>query len=369
MKSSCSYSDEKRYLSYPAREQTEALRHHFVMVRRKIPRVPRPDGTPLPTSTLDAEQRGRMFSSYLRPWVLHEDDCSPHVPLLYDIDILISDELLAFEAAKEKQSRTIVKNRRLRGKQPRPATASGTLRYVYTKQNGEALARSYADAWKDYRCKHVVSKWAARIIQQFNASHLADSLEAEEADQSQDNRRERNPIDNSWMQLTSVKDILEGTASAERRRAGGKDKIQISAHAHLVEEAKSISEKLWSLPRTLDVTVDISNKHISKISTSFEKPAKTKADAPKEPCDNGDKKAGLVYRKFSIAKANEWLRDLKNAANKTSPSDEQLTCLEAVIQRCAIEAVETDENREFRSEPLRMLLHGVPGAFLNASRM
>ena len=286
-----------------------------------------------------------------------------------DIDISISDELVAFEAEKEKQSQIMVKNRRLRRKQPRPAHASENLRYVYTKRNGEPLPRSYADAWKDYRCKHVVSKWAARIIQQFNASHLAHSLEAAEADDTRDSKKDRNPIDNSWMQLTTVQDILQGTASAERRRAGDNDNIQISAHAHLVEEAKSISEKLWSLPTTLDVPVDFSNKHKSIVSSSVEKPTKRKAEESKEPFDSGEKKAGLAYRNFTIAKASAWLRELTTAVNEKTPSEEQLRCLEAVITRCAIEAVETDENREFRSEPLRMLLHGVPGAFLNASRM
>ena len=48
--------------------ETEELRHHFVMVRRSIPRVPRPDGTPLPTSRLDAEQRG-MNVKYWKPFV------------------------------------------------------------------------------------------------------------------------------------------------------------------------------------------------------------------------------------------------------------------------------------------------------------
>ena len=152
--------------------------------------------------------KGRIFSCYLRPWVLHPKDASPHVPLLRDIDIMISDELVAFEAAKKKESEIIGRNRRLRGKQPRPAVYSEKLRYVYTNANGEALARSYADAWKDYRCKHVVSKWAARIILQFNASHLADSLEALEADDTHDSKRDRSAIDNSWMQLTTVRDIL-----------------------------------------------------------------------------------------------------------------------------------------------------------------
>ena len=298
--------------------------------------------------------------------MLHAKDASPHVPLLKDIDISVSDELDAFEAAKEKQALTIGKNRRLRSKQSRPEK----LHYVYTNVNGEALPRSYAAAWKDYRCKHVVSKWAARIIQQFNASHLADSLEALEADDTRDNRRERNPIDNSWMQLSSVKDILQGTASAERRRAGDDDKIKISAHAHLVEDAKSISERLWSLPTRPDVPVDISNKHKSIVVPITEKPVKKKEEAPKEKIDTAEKKAGLVYRNFSLEKANAWLRELSTPAKKQTPTDakkkipsaEQLVFLQETIARCGKEAVELNENREFRSEPLRMLLHGVPGA-------
>ena len=70
--------------------------------------------------------------------MLHAKDASPHVPLLKDIDISISDELVAFEAAKDKQALTIGKNRRLRSKQSRPEK----LHYVYTNVNGEALPRS-----------------------------------------------------------------------------------------------------------------------------------------------------------------------------------------------------------------------------------
>ena len=290
--------------------------------------------------------------------MLHSEDASAHVPLLKDIDISVSDELDAFEAAKEKQALTIGKNRRLRSKQSRPEK----LHYVYTNVNGEALPRSYAAAWKDYRCKHVVSKWAARIIQQFNASHLADSLEAQEADDAGNSKRDRNPIDNSWMQLKTVQDIVQSTASAERRRGGDDDKLKISAHAHLIEEAKAISEKLWSLPSRIDMPVDISNKHKSIVSTGSEKPAKKKAEVPKTNFDSGEMKAGLAYRNFSVAKANAWLRKLRTADKKKSPSEEQLACLQAIMTRCAIEAREVDENKEFRSEPLRMVLHGVPGA-------
>ena len=50
--------DAQKYITFPDRPETEDLRHHFVMVRRPVPCVPRPDSTPLPTSSLDAEQRG-----------------------------------------------------------------------------------------------------------------------------------------------------------------------------------------------------------------------------------------------------------------------------------------------------------------------
>ena len=304
---------------------------------------------------------GRIFSSYLRPWVLHANDASAHVPLLTDIDLSISDVLVAFEAAKDKLCQRVVKNRRLRGKQSRPTTESDNLRYVYTNMDGEPLSRSYANAWKDYRCKHIVSKWAARIIQQFNASHLADSLESLEAENAGESNRDRSPIDTSWMNLTTVREILQGTASAERRRAGDDDKIKLSAHAHQVEAAKTVSENLWSLPQTADLHVDISNKHQSIVSSSFEKSVKKKVEETKQNFDSGEKKAGLTYRNFSLAKANAWLHRLTKGPDKKKPSEEQLECVREVIKRCAIEARETNENREFRSEPMRMLLHGVPG--------
>ena len=287
------------------------------------------------------------------------DHASSHVPLLQDIDISVSDALGAFEAAKKKEAETVVKNRRLRGKQARPAITE-VLRYVYTNSDGHPLQRSYANAWKDYRCKHVVSKWAARIIQQFNASHLADSLEAAEAEDVRDSNRDRNPIDNSWMQLGTVQDILQGTASAERRRAGNDENVKISAHAQNVEEAKSISEKLWRLPMTAEMTVDISNKHKSMVSAIQAKPVKKKEGASTETFAVGAAQAGIVYGKFRLKEAHAWLRNLMAAEKK--PSAEQLSCLEAIISRCAKESREVDENEEFRSEPLRMLLHGVPGA-------
>ena len=116
--------------------------------------------------------------------------------------------------------------------------------------------------------------------------------------------------------------------------------------------------------------MDVSNKKKSMVPPNSEKAEKRKAEAPKESPDDAAKKAGLVYRSFSVNKANAWLKDLQTPnAKKKLPSAEQLSCLEEVIKRCEFESRESNQNKEFRSEPLRMLLHGVPGAMLNASRI
>ena len=72
--------DAEEYLSYPEVDETEDLRHNAVMVRRKIPHVPQPNSTPLPTTGLPEEERGRIFSVYLRPWVLNRKDVSAVCP-------------------------------------------------------------------------------------------------------------------------------------------------------------------------------------------------------------------------------------------------------------------------------------------------
>ena len=137
--------DPEKYISYPARAETQNLRHHFVMVRRNIPFVPRPDGTPLPTSSLEKEERGRIFSAYLRPWVLHADDATAHVPLLEDLDLLVTDVLEIFRNMEAEKSKPDLR-KRLRYKQP-PTCRGQTLSSLgYKDHNGSPLRRSWWDA-------------------------------------------------------------------------------------------------------------------------------------------------------------------------------------------------------------------------------
>ena len=98
----------------------------------------------------------------------------------------------------------------------------------------------------------MVSRYAARVIEQFAASHLADSLEEAENDQEAPSRRERAPIDTSWMSLAAVHTILRRTASIGTSKLESEDQGKASKFAHQVEAAKEISEKLWSVPEEHD---------------------------------------------------------------------------------------------------------------------
>ena len=190
--------DPERYLSFPAIPACDKLRHSVIMVKRQIPRVPQPVSTPLPTMHLSEEERGRIFSVYLRPWVLSDEHTSAHVPLLANIDILVSDVLRTLEVKYALQEKPATR-KRLRTKQSSAAHTSdkALLQFPLVDSENKPFRRSYADAWKDYRCGHVVSKYAARIIQQFCAAHLADSLEAAEDEPGNPAQRERPLVDTS----------------------------------------------------------------------------------------------------------------------------------------------------------------------------
>ena len=81
------------YVPFPDNEATSNLRHRFVLVRRSRPVVPQPEATPLPKARMAADERARILSVYLRPWVLDRSHSSPHVPHLADLDVVVSTAL------------------------------------------------------------------------------------------------------------------------------------------------------------------------------------------------------------------------------------------------------------------------------------
>ena len=58
----------------------DKFRHTWVLRRCHRPFVPQPDGTPMPDRAANREERSRLLSIYLRPWVLERKDVSKSVP-------------------------------------------------------------------------------------------------------------------------------------------------------------------------------------------------------------------------------------------------------------------------------------------------
>ena len=298
--------DPENYIAFLENSATQLLRHRLVLVRWKRPHVPQPSATPLSTSHLSEEERCRIFSVYLRPWVLNKEFAPAHVPLLTDLDFAVSDVLSAQQSHRDLQESKKARVR-LRWKKHAPvySTWNSSCRYPSDDGHGNLLQRGYVKAWKDYRCGHVVSQYAARIIQQFSASHLADSLETAENDPGETFKKERAPVDTSWYSLSAVHKILQRTTSLERVKFGNEDHVRISKHAHQVEAVKSISEKLWSISDTQEATQWSLDKHGNITSQSSEQ--SLPKDNEKSPVKFVSSKmdANLLYQRFRKKIATE----------------------------------------------------------------
>ena len=216
------FADKPHILFYPVIDGNRFLRDNWYMARRMRPQVPAPSGTPMPDRYRSGEQRGKLYSLYLRPWVLHPLWASAgRVPYLCDLNIVPSST----EAPRI--------HRRLQGKRP-----------------AETVTRSYAGAWEWYIAGHVVSRHAARLIVQFMTACCGKSRREEQPEETTARApRELRSNDMALARLHSILDQVgagddadssgadaEGDAPAEPRRRRGSEQMQ---------NALSTTASLW----------------------------------------------------------------------------------------------------------------------------
>ena len=116
------------------------------MKKRCRPTVPAPTGTPMPEKEGDANKKARLYSVYLRPWVLDKNIATVEVPHIADLD-------LTTESCCPGQ----ITRRRLRGKQ-------SPHKLIQPR-------RSFSEAWRNYIRGNVVSRHAQKIIVQLLAAN------------------------------------------------------------------------------------------------------------------------------------------------------------------------------------------------------
>jgi hypothetical protein len=93
--------------------------------------VPAPSNTPMPDQSGQAEGKARLFSLYMRPWVLERVWATALVPHIADLDLLAL-----------------------------PSSESASA----------AASRSYTGAWRHYVRGRVVTHHAKRLVVQFMAA-------------------------------------------------------------------------------------------------------------------------------------------------------------------------------------------------------
>ena len=127
---------DRNYIVYPEVQSLPEFRYTWIMKRRVRPMVPAPTGMPMPDRQSTAEGCCKLFSVYMRPWVLDQRFASRHVPHIRDLDVTP----LTVNATPQTR-------RRLTSKRPEPGSNP----------------RSYQHAWRWYIRGHVVSQHARRL--------------------------------------------------------------------------------------------------------------------------------------------------------------------------------------------------------------
>ena len=296
----------------PQRLTTKAVADHY-LIRRRAPLVPYPTATPLPKADMAKADQCRLLNVYLRPWTLAGDDASPHVPHIAALDQQISD-------------RQQVPVRRCTGK-----TRIGR--------------RCHAAAWQDYIKHHIVSEHAKRTIRNFLAAAECSPEDVTEEDVDA-TKVPRQDVDTSLVDVTTVQRLTAGEGFQYSKRSA--QTVQNIVQQWTPQTVTNTSS------RPVTVCAGIPDPGAPVPAPDDHTKPKQGQDPP-QPVD-------ISYAGFRPELARSWLNSLQFSGSPPVPSTEQCACLTAIINRCEEEMQDERTEAVHRSEPLRAILHGVPGA-------
>ncbi|CAL1144306.1 unnamed protein product, partial [Cladocopium goreaui] len=301
----------------------------YYLERRTEPLIPYPTTCPLPKPDMSKDAQARLLNVYLRPWTLDLKSATPHVPHISALDLEI-------------RSTSLNPGKRLFTK-----TAPGP--------------RSHHLAWTAYIQHHVVSKHAARTIRNFLSATECDPEEVDLAETPA--KPTDHEVDTTWVTSDTIDKLVRGVGFEYSKRSG-------PAVRRIVEE--------WeSNPQVDTINTWFVNTGITDVKLD---PSQSKAHQPTPLREN--EPLSWTYGKLTPESATAWLQRLAEQGSVAvdpaacsaeprsasaeprsacKPTAEQLKFLGAVVDRCLTEAQEEQAERS-RSEPLRAVFHGVPGA-------
>ena len=319
---------------FPDTALLKHFRQEWMLVRRRAPFVPQPEGTPMPEREPTAEGRGKLYSIYMRPWVLLREDASTAVPQLKDLDVIVPDE----DAPPQAKRRISVKR--------------------------SEFPRSFAMAWSRYIRGRIVSHHAKRIITQFMAANCGKSKSLETNDQM----RAREPdegekaTENSFNVSRIHSLLLDFGKASDAPPDGVVDELKLSTQA---KRGMQLSASLWGLDGAdwSGERVDVSGEVKAVSDTHFD--AGCVRTPALQTVQGKEPNVSHAYTKVTTTSVERWFSKISKEA--ISPNSAQLKYLRAVSERCAVEAAELLESKTKKknlqySEPLRPGLFGLPGA-------
>ena len=276
--------DHHDYIVLPNIPVLQQTRHEWVLRRAYRPYVPHPESTPMPDHAASMEDKAKLYSVYLRPWVLDKDIATAAVPHITDLNRY--DEASSFVRTDGGQTTNVITRRRVTGK---------------------TSVRSFARAWQHYIRHSIVSKHAKRIISQFMAaccgkSTTEDAVEDKEGVAPTD--MEKNEACNVSLQY--VHNIIRDTSSQNPTRTSDETEDLATESRKLGDQMKCslrLGSALWSLDNVA-WDAEVVSTHGNMVPQPKEKTKATKQKASKDDVKFREK----VYVKISQKAVDGWFK-------------------------------------------------------------
>ena len=321
------------FVVFPDSANLQMFRHLWILRRRFRPHIPQPDGTPMPDREENREERSRLFSVYMRPWVLDRSTASASVPHLADLDLVRPTT-----------------RRRLVGRAPARFT------------------RSYQEAWSSYVRGQIVSRHAEQTIKQFMAvcctkSHRTEGNTLLRSRQPDEEER-KTPNDLSLEQIHEIIGGMSAKAKAAADAGGGEssednDDEKTKASDTMLKSI-NLGTKVWAFDKKDWPAGDCDRSGL--LSKEDLQLNSRKADANCKPGGGSRYIGKKAYVKMTSGSAAAWLA--KVCQEDPAPQGAQLQYLRGVIERCKQEAAEMHgrvPKQDRNTEPSRECLIGPPG--------
>ena len=184
------------------------FRRTWYMHRNRRLMIPSPTGTVMPDKVKDEEKKAKLYSLYLRPWVLREKDQIKFVPHIVNLPSI----------------------RRVLGREDRR---------VPEKQHDW----SWQEAWSTYIRGHVVSEHSRRLIVQFMAACCGKSTTHDEDEGEAETKVQNYEQPTNDMAVGRVHEILKCMSAEEVKNAQKKKLAPSATNAAAATEADAELEE------------------------------------------------------------------------------------------------------------------------------